>query len=73
MVDGTVVNMKHASVLYQISAEGEIPEAAIVIRLYEAGVTLGIIQGDSEINLNVETLPLLIKELKSWDKICKEL
>ena len=73
MVDGKVIALKHAAVLYQVCNEGEIPEPAVVIRLYEAGGTIGIIQGDSEINLNVETLPLLIKELRSWDKICKEI
>lgn len=72
MVDGTVVTVKHMSVLYQMAEENSIPEPAIIIRYYEGGRTFGIIQGDCEIQLNAETLPLLIKELRGWNKIAQE-
>lgn len=60
----TTVGNKHAQVIWQEDEEG-IPEKAILVTNYEGGGLIEIKQGNSEINVNHESIPELIKVMKT--------
>jgi len=60
----TTVGNKHAQVIWQEDEEG-IPEKAILVTNYDGSGLVEIKQGDSEINVNYESIPELIKAMKT--------
>lgn len=60
----TTIGNKHAQVIWQEDEEG-IPEKAILVTNYEGGGMIEIKQGDSEILVNYESVPELIKVMKT--------
>ena len=59
----TVVN-KHAQIIWQNDEEG-IPEKAILVTNYEGSGLIEIKQGQSEIMVNYESIPELMKVMKA--------
>ena len=60
----TTIGNKHAQLIWQEDEEG-IPEKAILVTNYEGGGMIEIKQGDSEIIVNYESVPELIKVMKT--------
>jgi len=60
----TTIGNKHAQLIWQEDEEG-IPEKAILVTNYEGGGMIEIKQGDSEIVVNYESVPELIKVMKT--------
>ena len=60
----TTVGNRHAQVIWQEDEEG-IPEKAILVTNYYGSGLVEIKQGDSEINVNYESIPELIKAMKT--------
>ena len=58
------VSNKHAQVIWQ-EDEGDIPEKAILVTNYAGSGLIEIKQGQSEILLNYESIPELIKAMKT--------
>lgn len=60
----TTVGNKHAQVIWQEDEEG-IPEKAILVTNYYGSGLIEIKQGDSEIYVTYESIPELIKAMKT--------
>ena len=60
----TTIGNKHAQIIWQEDEEG-IPEKAILVTNYEGSSLIEIKQGDSEINVNYESIQELIKAIKT--------
>ena len=60
----STVSNKHAQVIWQEDEEGT-PEKAILVTDYECGGLIEIKQGESEIDVNYESIPELIKAMKT--------
>ncbi len=60
----TTIGNKHAQLIWQEDEEG-IPEKAILVTNYEGGGMIEIKQGDAEIFVNYESVPELIKVMKT--------
>ena len=60
----TTVCNKHAQVIWQEDEEG-IPEKAILVTNFSGSGLIEIKQGDAEINVNYESIPELIKAVKT--------
>ena len=60
----TTVGNKHAQVIWQEDEEG-ISEKAILVTNYYGSGLVEIKQGDSEITVNYESIPELIKAMKT--------
>ena len=58
------VSNKHSQVIWQEDEEG-IPEKAILVRNFYGSGWIEIKQGQSEILLNYESIPELIKAMKT--------
>ena len=60
----TTIGNKHAQLIWQEDEE-DIPEKAILVTNYEGGGMIEIKQGDAEIFVNYESVPELIKVMKT--------
>ena len=60
----STIGSKHAQVIWQEDEEGT-PEKAILVTDYECGGLIEIKQGESEIDVNYESIPELIKAMKT--------
>ena len=58
------VGNKHAQVIWQEDEEG-IPEKAILVTNYPGSGLIEIKQGESEVSVNYESIPELIKAMKT--------
>lgn len=58
------VGNKHSQVIWQEDEEG-IPEKAILVTNFYGSGLIEIKQGESEINVNYESIPELIKAMKA--------
>lgn len=58
------VSNKHSQVIWQEDEEG-IPEKAILVTNYAGSGLVEIKQGDAEINVNYESIPELVKVMKT--------
>lgn len=58
------VGNKHSQVIWQEDEEG-IPEKAILVTNYAGSGLIEIKQGDAEINVNYESIPELIRAMKT--------
>ena len=58
------VSNKHSQVIWQEDEEG-IPEKAILVTNFYGSGLIEIKQGESEINVNYESIPELIKAMKA--------
>ena len=58
------VGNKHSQVIWQEDEEG-IPEKAILVTNFSGSGLIEIKQGDAEINVNYESIPELIKVMKT--------
>ena len=60
----STIGSKHAQVIWQEDEE-DAPEEAILVTDYEGGGVIEIKQGKSEIDVNYESIPELIKAMKT--------
>ena len=60
----STVSNKHAQVIWQEDEEG-IPEKAILVTNYPGSGLIEIKQGESEVSVNYESIPELIKAMKT--------
>lgn len=60
----TTIGNKHAQVMWQEDEDG-MPERAILVTNYAGSGVIEIKQGDSEIIVNYESVPELIKVMKT--------
>lgn len=60
----STVSNKHAQIIWQNAEEG-IPEKAILVTNFSDSGLIEIKQGNSEISVNYESIPELIKVMKT--------
>ena len=60
----STVSNKHAQIIWQDDEEGISEKAILVTNFYGSGL-IEIKQGESEINVNYESIPELIKAMKA--------
>ena len=60
----STVSNKHAQVIWQEDEEGT-PEKAILVTNYPGSGLIEIKQGESEVSVNYESIPELIKAMKT--------
>ncbi len=60
----STIGGKHAQVIWQEDEDGA-PEKAILVTDYEGGGLIEIKQGESEVYVNYESIPELIRVMKT--------